>query len=177
MTFVWRIVGLLVLAALGGCSDDAQQSADRYTDAARHPLDRHIAALQPDTVSPLPRLDWPAGTLLCPMTPYQSSLPAGTPAAERANAFMKRKKFLGDEGHWSLVVIAPSTTGVDGIEHLRFKRGNYDVVADADILARAAPTLPGRFVQQDCVPVEHGRVLVVRSASHRRTVAFGVAAH
>lgn len=175
MTAPYRAMGLLFLAALGGCTEDAGQVVDRYMEQSRHPLDRYLSQLPPDTVAPLPRLDWPAGTLLCPMTPYQSSLHAGTPVAGRVNAFLERKKFQGDEGHWSLVVVAPSSDGNDGIEHLVFKRGNYDVVVGAEMLARAAPTLPAGFVPQECVPVEHGRVLAVRGQGAPKTVAFGVA--
>ncbi|MBB3219852.1 hypothetical protein [Pseudoduganella umbonata] len=172
-----RAIGVLFLAILGGCSGDAGQVVDRYMEQSRHPIDRYISRLPADTVSPLPRFDWPAGTLLCPMTPYQSSLHTGTPVAARVNAFLKRKQFLGDEGHWSLVVVAPSSAGGDGIGHLLFKRGNYDVVVGAEMLARAAPTLPAGFVQQECVPAEHGRVLVVRGKGSLKTVAFGVEGH
>lgn len=153
---------LLVLAALGGCTQ------------AQHPIDRHLSQLRPVTVAPLPDLNWPAGTLLCPLTPYQSQLSNDDSRAQGINTFLKRTAILRDEGHWSLVVVKPATAGTKGIEHLLFKRGNYDVITSPSQLQQAAETLPERFVPRTCVPVEHARVLVARARStHRTLIMFG----
>ncbi|GGY39951.1 hypothetical protein [Pseudoduganella albidiflava] len=175
MTAPYRAISLLILAVLGGCMEDAGQVVERYMEQSRHPLDRYLSQLGADTVSPLPRFDWPAGTLLCPTTPYQSSLHSRTPVATRVNAFLKRKEFRGDEGHWSVVVVAPLSSGDGAIEHLIFKRGNYAVFTSPEMLGRDGPTLPAGFVQQECVPVETGRVLAARGRLYPKIVAFGVA--
>jgi hypothetical protein len=162
MIALFRAVGVLALAALGACADE------------RHPLDRHLSQLRPVTVATPAGPDWPAGTLLCPLTLYQSELPASGPAAERVNAFLKRKQFAGDEFHWSLVAVKPDSAADDGIEQLLFKRGDYDVVNEPSILEEIAETLPAAFTPQVCVPVERARVLVARARStHRTLISFG----
>ncbi len=159
---LFRAVGMLALTALGACAE------------ARHPLDRQLSQLRPVTVAALAGLDWPAGTLLCPLTPYQSELPTSAPEAERVNAFLKRKQFVGDEFHWSLVVVKPAPAGGDGIEQLVFKRGDYDVLTEPQRLKEAAETLPAAFTPQACVAVERARVLVTRAQStHRTLISFG----
>ena len=127
MTPLFRACGVLALTALCACAEE------------RHPLDLHLAQLRPDTVSTLPALGWPSGTLLCPMTPYQSELRGSEPPADRVNAFLARKKFLGEEGRWSLMVVKPATDGDAGIEHLMFKNAkNFDIINDPEVLARNA---------------------------------------
>ena len=156
---LFRAAGMLALMALmafGGCSEQA------------HPLDRSLGQLRPDTVAALPGLDWPAGTMLCPLSLYQSELPSSEPLAERVNAFLAQKQFLGDEGHWSLIAVKPSTAGGAGIEQLLFKRADYDVISDPQHIARAVQTLPAGFVQRACVAVEQARVLATRAAGSRR---------
>jgi len=161
MTKSFRTIGILALLALGACAQD------------RHPIDRQLSQLRPDAVVPLVGLEWPAGTLLCPLTPYQDRVPDSAFAAARVNDFLKRKQFVGDEGHWSLVVIKPAPAGDDGIEHLIFKRGNYDVVTEEKLVAEAAKAQSRTFTQQACVPVELARVLVTRDQSQRNLVSFG----
>lgn len=159
----YRFAVLFALAALGACAPQ------------RHPLDEQLSQLQPVTTAALKELDWPAGTLLCPMTPYQSALPDAAPAAERVNTFLKRRKFLGDEGHWTLVVVKPGTTGDEGIEQLAFKRGKYDVITGAAELRKAAEAVPASFTPLDCVPVERVRVLATRGKGMSRTlISFGI---
>lgn len=164
MSLLLRAAGMLVPAALGAC-----------TMEERHPVDRQLSGLRPATVTPLAAgADWPAGTLLCPMTPYQDSLPASAPEAERVNAYLKRKQFQGDEGHWSLVVIKPGAAGDQNIGQLVFKRGNYDVVTGEQRLGDASAAVPASFRLQACVPVEYARVLAVRPhPSARPLVVFG----
>lgn len=157
----FRTIGILALLALGACAQD------------RHPIDRQLSQMRPDAVVPLMGLEWPAGTLLCPLTPYQDRVPDGALAAARVNDFLKRKQFVGDEGHWSLVVVKPAPAGDDGIEHLIFKRGNYDVVTEEKRVAQAAKAQSQTFTQQACVPVELARVLVTRDQSQRNLVSFG----
>jgi hypothetical protein len=152
------VLGLLML---GACAQE------------QHPLDRQLSQLRPDAVVLLAGLDWPAGTLLCPMTPYQSTLSAEGPVAKRVNGYLKRTQFTGDEHHWSLVVVKPAQAGDDGIEHLRFKRGTYDVVTDERRVAEAVKAQSRTFTQQACVPVEQARVLVTRDRSQRNLVSFG----
>lgn len=151
----------LSIMALGACAP------------APHPLDRQLSQLRPGAIVPVVELGWPAGTLLCPLTPYQSVLPDAAPVAQRVNAFLKRKRFVGDEAHWSLVVVKPGTAGDDGIEHLVFKRGNYDVVTDAERVTKAAALLPAAFTLQACVPVEDARVLVAGGRAQRTSISFG----
>lgn len=152
-----RAAGLLALMTLGACT------------AAQHPVDRYLSGLRPVTVAPLEGKHWPAGTMLCPLTPYQSSLPASAPAADRVNAYLARKHFLGDENHWSLVVVNAAPAGDDGIEQLVFKRGSYDIVTEPERLVR-----PAGFTLQACVPAGQARVLVTRGQSGGRTlIAFG----
>jgi hypothetical protein len=162
MHFPYRTAGMLTLLALGACGQEQQ-----------HPIDRQLSQLRPEAVVPLVGLGWPAGTLVCPMTPYQSTLPDKTPVAKRVNDFLRRRQFVGDEDHWSLVVIKPATTGDDGIEHRIFKRDSYDVVTDGHHVENAAVRLRGSFRQQDCVPVERARVLVTRIRSDRNLIMFG----
>jgi len=169
MMTLHRAVFLLALLALGAC---ARQ---------QHPIDRQLSQLRPDAIVPLVGLDWPAGTLLCPMTPYQGALAAGGPVATRVNDYLRRRQFVGDEDHWSLVVVKPATAGDEGIEHLRFRRGNYDVVTEEKRVADAAKAhsqahsqvQSQAFTQQACVPVEHARVLVARDRSQRTFISFG----
>lgn len=157
-----RAVGLLLLLALGACGQSP------------HPVEQQLSGLRPVTIAPLKGMDWSAGTLLCPMTLYQSELPATVPVAERVNAFLKRKKFLGEEGHWTLVVVKPDTVGDDGIEHLFFKRDKYDVITSAAILQKTAETLPAAFTPGECVPAERARVLATRGRGISRTlISFG----
>lgn len=138
-----------------------------------HPIDRYLSELRPGALVPLAGLDFPAGTLLCPLTPYQGALSDTTPVASRVNDFLKRKQFVGDEDHWSLVVIAPATRGDDGIEHLIFKRGNYDIVTDRERVVKAAASLPAAFTLHTCVPVEDARLLVTRAGAQRTAISFG----
>lgn len=152
------VLGLLML---GACAQE------------QHPLDRQLSQLRPDAVVLLAGLDWPAGTLLCPMTPYQSTLSAEGPVAKRVNGYLKRTQFTGDEDHWSLVVVKPAQAGDDGIEHLRFKRGAYDVVTEPARVAEAVKAQAAAFTLQDCVPVEQARVLVARDRSQRTFISFG----
>ena len=161
-----RAVGMLALTALGACS------------AERHPFDRHLAQLRPDTVAALPDMGWPPGTVLCPLTMYQSELPGSAPPADRVNAFLKQKQFLGDEGHWSLIVVKPQPAENAGahIEQLFFQRAEYDVINEPEMLRRDGGTLPTGFVPQTCVPVERARVLVTRpQGSDRTLIVFGTA--
>ena len=155
-----RVVAMVLLAALGACAEK------------RHPIDLQLSQLRPVTIAPLTGLDWPAGTMLCPLSPYENSLPATSPEAVRVNAFLERKKFLGDEGFWSLAVVKPNTAGDDSIEHLTFARGKYDVVTSPGMLEQSAEKIPAAFKPQTCVTVEHARVLVTRGA-HRTIVSFG----
>lgn len=163
MTPLFRAFGMFALAALCACAEE------------RHLLDRHLEQLRPDTVATLPEMGWPSGTLLCPMTLYQSELHGVEPPADRVNAFLARKKFLGEEGRWSLMVVRPATDGDAGIEHLLFKRAkNFDVINDPELLARDAGTPPAGFTMKTCVPVEQARVLAVREQrSHRILIVFG----
>ena len=158
-----RAASMLALMALGACS------------AERHALDRHLAQLRPDTVAALPDMGWPPGTLLCPLALYQSELPGSAPSADRVNAFLKQKQFLGDE-NWSLIIVKPqpAENAGAGIAHLFFKRAEYDVINESQRLARDAQTLPAGFAPQVCVSVEQARVLVTREQrSHRKLVIFG----
>ena len=162
MTPLLRAAGMLALMALGACS------------AEKHPFDRHLAQLRPDTLTALPDMGWPAGTLLCPMGLYESELSDSAPHADRVNAFLKQKKFLGEEGRWSLIVVTPMSEGDAGIEQLFFKRADYDVINDPQRIARDVPTVPPGFAPQDCVTVEQARVLVTREpGSHRKLIIFG----
>ena len=159
---LFRAAGMLALMALGACSEE------------RHPLDLHLAQLRPDTVAALPDMGWPAGTLLCPMGLYQSELSDSALRADRVNAFLKKKQFLGDEGHWSLIVVKPLPEGDAGIEQLFFKRADYDVINDPQLIARDVETVPSGFAPQACVIVEQARVLVTREQrSHRKLIIFG----
>lgn len=163
MTLLFRAFGMLALSALCACAEE------------RHPLDLQLDQLRPDTVATLPDMGWPSGTLLCPMTPYQSELRGSEPPADRVNAFLARKKFRGDEGNWSLMVVKPGTEGNAGIEQLMFKRAkNFDVINDPETLKRDAGTIPADFTMRTCVPVEQARVLVTRQQrSHRTLIVFG----
>lgn len=154
----------MLLATLAACSP------------AKHPIDQQLSQLRPVTIAALTGLDWPAGSLLCPLTPYQDSLPPGGGAdGERVNAFLKRKQFKGEDGQWSLVIVKPSPAGDAGIEQLLFKQGGYDVINEGTLLKRAE-TVPANFRRQICVPVEHARVLVTRTPSDPRPmISFGTA--
>ncbi|MCC7597783.1 hypothetical protein IGS61_09820 [Janthinobacterium sp. FW305-129] len=164
MTPLFYAAGMLALMALGACSEE------------RHPLDRHLGQLRPETVAALPDMGWPPGTLLCPLTMYQSELPGSAPPADRVNAFLKQKQFLGDEGLWSLIVVKPMPEGDAGIEQLLFKRADYDVFNEPEMLKREGGTLPTGFVPQTCVSVERARVLVTRpQRSDRTLIVFGAA--
>ncbi|MYN42914.1 hypothetical protein GTP55_26580 [Duganella sp. FT109W] len=138
---------------------------------AQHPLERQVAQLKPIAIVPLKELEWPAGTLLCPLTPYQHALPGASTTAQRVNAFLEKQQFRGDEGHWSLVVVKPAPAG---IEQLVFKRHNYDVVTSSEQLSAAADSVPATFEPKECVEVQKARLLVTRGrASHRTLISFG----
>lgn len=159
---LFRAAGMLTLMALGACS------------AEKHPFDRHLAQLRPVTVAALSHMGWAPGTMLCPMGIYQSELSDSAPQADRVNAFLRHKKFLGDEGLWSLIVVKPMSEGAAGIEQLLFKRGDYDVITDPQLIARDAETLPAGFAPHACVTVEQARLLVTRAqGSHRKRIIFG----
>ncbi|MGK5014760.1 hypothetical protein [Janthinobacterium sp. HLS12-2] len=162
MKAVFRAAGMLALMALGACSEEW------------HPLDRHLAQLRPDAVAALPDMAWPAGTLLCPLTMYQSQLPSSEPLAESVNAFLAQKQFVGDEGHWSLIVVKPAPAGNDSIEQLTFKRNGFDVINEPSMLKLDAVTVPKGFALKTCVPLERARVLVTRLQRTDRTlIIFG----
>ena len=163
MSPLFRTAGMLVLMALGACSEQ------------RHPLDRYLGQLRPEALAALPSLDWPPGTMLCPLSLYQSELPSSEPLAERVNAFLGQKRFLGDEGHWSLIAVKPSTAGDAGIEQLRFQRAGYDVVNDPQRIGREVQTVAAGFTQRACVAVEQARVLATRAqGSPRALLIFGM---
>ena len=154
---------MLVLMALGACS------------AEKHAFDRHLAQLRPDTVTALPDMGWPAGTMLCPLSLYQSALAGSAPLAGRVNAFLKKKQFLGGED-WSLIVVRPLPAGEAGIEQLFFKRADYDVINDPQRIGRDVEKVPAGFAPQTCVTVEQARVLVTREQrAHRKLIIFGTA--
>ncbi|MYM32982.1 hypothetical protein GTP38_01285 [Duganella sp. FT94W] len=162
MIVKFRAIGVLMITALGACTD------------AQHPIDQQLSRLKPVVVAPLVSLSWPAGTLLCPLTPYESALPGASPTAQRVNAFLEKKRFSGDEGHWSLVVIKPAPTGEAGIEQLIFKRGSYDIVTSRQRLGETAESVHVTFEVRQCVEVNEARVLVTRgSASARKLISFG----
>jgi hypothetical protein len=141
---------------------------------AQHPIDRQLPPLRPVTITPLTGLAWPAGTLLCPLTPYQSTLPGSTATAQRVNAFLEKKRFLGDESHWSLIVIQPAPVGNAAIEHLIFKRKEYDVVTSIDMLQQTADAIPSAFKLKACMEAQEARVLATRARLSRRTlISFG----
>ncbi|MCQ6468521.1 hypothetical protein NPN14_25175, partial [Vibrio parahaemolyticus] len=72
------------------------------------------------------------------------------------------------------IVVTPMSEGGAGIEQLLFKRGDYDVINDPQLIARDAETVPAGFAPHDCVAVEQARVLVTREQrSHRKRVIFG----
>lgn len=149
---------------LAGCADD------------RHPFERYLSGLRPPMIATVPGKLWPAGTMLCPMTAYQSLLPEDEPLAARVNAYLAQKKFLGEEGRWSLVAVSPAPDGKAGIEHLMFKNDtNYAVLNHQAMIGRAVGALPAGYVLRSCVPVEQGRLLALRDERGRRTViVFGV---
>lgn len=162
MTPLFRAFGMLALTALCACAEE------------RHPIDFYLQQLRPGTVSTLPDMGWSSGTLLCPMTMYQSQLHGSEPPADRVNAFLTQKKFLGDEGHWLLMVVKPAPAGDAGIEHLMFKRANFDVINEAETLKRDAETMTADFTMQTCVPVEKARVLAApQQRSNRTLIVFG----
>ena len=153
-----RALSVIFLIAISACSD------------ARHPLDEQLSQLKPTAVVALQGLGWPAGTLLCPLTPYQSRLPGDSSTAWRVNAYLEKKQFEGDEGHWSMVIVKPTPTGDAGIEQLVFKRGKYDVVNSP---ARRS-TESAAFKPRECVEVKEVHVLVTSSGASQRTlISFG----
>lgn len=162
MTPLFRAVGMLALTALCACSE------------VRQPLDQYLAKLRPGTVATLPDMGWPSGTMLCPLTTYQDQLPGSEPPADRVNAFLKQKKFLGDEGHWSLIVVKPTPVSNADIEQLTFKRAEFDIINEPEMLKRDAETVPVGFELKTCMPVEKARVLVTRiQRSNRTLIIFG----
>lgn len=153
---------LLPAALLSACSD------------AQHPLDRQLSQLKPTAIVPLEGLPWPTGTLLCPLTPYQSMLSGDSSTAQRVNAFLAKKQFKGDEAYWSLVVVKPEPAGEAGIEQLVFKQGNYDVVTSVEQFGKSADAVPAAFAPKECVAAQDARVLVTSSgASNRKRIRFG----
>ena len=163
MTSLSRAIGVLSLTALCACAEE------------RHPLDLHLSQLLRETVATLPDMGWPDGTVLCPMTPYQSELRGTTPVAERVNAFLKQQQFKGEEGQWSLIVVRPEPAGTAGIEQLLFKRSKYDVINDPDLLRRDGAVVPAQFLIDTCLPVEQARVLATRPPRSDRTmIVFGM---
>lgn len=153
-----RAFSVIFLIAISACSD------------ARHPLDEQLSQLKPTAVVALQGLEWPAGTILCPLTPYQSTLPGDSSTAQRVNAYLEKKRFEGDEGHWSLVIVKPAPAGDAGIEQLVFKRGKYDVVTSPAQLN----TVSAAFKLKECVDVKEARVLVTQSGASQRTlISFG----
>lgn len=151
---------ILALALLGACS------------APRHPLDAHLSRLRPVTVSALPDLGWPAGTLLCPMTPYQSAPVGDGPAEQRAKDYLARRGFTGDESHWSLVVIKPTPTGDAGMEHLVFRRIDYDVQMGSQMAEGLEQPAGALRMDAACIRVEQIRVLATRRANGDRPLLF-----
>ena len=158
----FRATSMLLLVALGACAN------------SQHPLDRQLSQLKPIAVVPLVGLEWPTGTLLCPLTPYENALPGASSTAQRVNAFLEKKRFKGDEGHWSLVVVKPALAGEAGIEQLVFKRDKYDVVTSPEWLGKAAESVPATFKLKECVEVQEARILVTRGRTSNRTIiSFG----
>lgn len=160
---MFHIISVLFpVALLSACSD------------AQHPLDRQLSQLKPTAIVPLEGLPWPAGTLICPLTPYQSELPGDSSTAQRVNAFLAKKQFKGDEDHWSLVVVKPEPAGEAGIEQLVFKRNNYDVITSVEQIGKSTDAVPAAFEPKECVAVQDARVLVTSSgASNRKRISFG----
>lgn len=152
--------GALLLVGIGGCSD------------VRHPLDRQLAQIKPVTVTALQGLDWPTGTLLCPLSPYQSALRGDSDVAQRVNAFLQKSQFQGDEGHWSLVVVKPGAE----IEQLIFERGKYDVVTSLRPPDEATQLVIDTFTLKECVAVQQVRILATSGgALNRPQISFGTA--
>jgi hypothetical protein len=161
MNCSFRAAGMLMLTALAGCTEQ------------RHPIDLQLSRLRPVTIAPLTGLDWPAGTMLCPLGIYQSKLQGPSPVTERVNAFLTREKFLGDEGYWSLVVVKPTSAGDAGIEQFIFERDDYEVVTWPQVVSDSAVPIPAGFQGQTCVAVENARVLVTHGMLHSTVISFG----
>lgn len=152
------------LVALGACSD------------ARHPLDHQLSQIKPVTVVPLRGLERPQGTLLCALTPYQSALSGDSEITRLVNAFLKKKNFQGDEGHWSLVVVGPAAAGVPPIEHLIFKRAQYDVVTSLRRTDGPTELALTNFQPRECVEIQQALILANHGgASNRTQITFGTA--
>jgi len=154
--------GALFLVALGACSD------------TRHPLDRQLSQMKPVAVALLQGLERPKGTLLCPLSPYQSELSGDSATTQRINAFLRKKHFRGDEAHWSLVVVSPALTEAPVIEHLIFERGNYDVVTSLPQPDEATEPVLAKFQPKECVEIQEARILATHGgALHRTQIRFG----
>lgn len=162
--FIGSGLSALFLAGLAACSD------------TRHPLDQLLSQIKPVAVVPLRAPEWSRGTLLCPLTPYQSALSGNSSTAQQVNAFLKKKNFQGDEGHWSLVVIAPAPATAPRIEHLIFARGKYDVVTSLRRPDAAAQLALSKFEPKECVEIQEALILATHGgASNRAQLSFGTA--
>jgi hypothetical protein len=155
------VVSVVTLMALSACAPK------------QHPVERYLSDLRPIKVVQMENAGWAKGTIICPLTPYQNGINESAVVAKRVNDFLKRKNFVGDEFHWSLIALNPASGDDAGIEHLVFKIGGYDVINEKDVLEKSAETLPEEFQPQVCVTVEQARVLVTRTRSQRTLISFG----
>ena len=88
----------------------------------------------------------PAGRV-CVLYPYQNRVPEKFTESSRVNDYLRSSKYMGDEGHWSLLIVEPNKISIS-----RFARSErLDILPFSKIHLVSRAKLPNNFLQPlDC---------------------------
>ena len=92
----------------------------------------------------------PAGRV-CVLYPYHDSVPNNFMESARINDYLRSSKYMGDEGHWSLLIVEPYKISIS-----RFARSeDLDILPFSKIHLVSRAKLPNNFEEPlDCVPLD-----------------------
>jgi hypothetical protein len=117
------LFGSLVIAALSlqGCfSRRSPQMIERVD------LVNALNNLQVGQVLPLRKLVNIPASRVCVLYPYQDRVPENFAESSRINDYLSSLKYMGDEGHWSLLIVETNQISIS-----RFARSEFDIMSSS----------------------------------------------
>lgn len=97
-------------------------------------------------VLPLRKLVNIPASRVCVLYPYQDRVPENFTESSRINDYLRSSKYMGDEGHWSLLIVEPNKILIS-----RFARYNLDILSSSEDHHVSHTKLPHYFEEHfDC---------------------------
>ena len=94
-------------------------------------------------VLPLRKLVNIPASHVCVLCPYQDHVPENFTESSRINDYLRSSKYMGDEGHWSLLIVEPNKISIS-----RFARSErLDILPFSKIHLVSRAKLPNNFLQ------------------------------